>query len=277
MIDVTFLLIIFFLVSSHLAKQENNVPLELPETQTGIDSALDRDHPTTTIHVTRDGGFQMGGQSISIEDFRNAIAARHAETAGDCECAFVRIDKFRIPSSPNCFAYAAKQGLPMWSSQCSRSLPRMRTRFHNPRDRTSNETMMTPMIDVVFLVADFFLTTSSFQIVEQWLPGGISDQGKALAGNAPQPPSAEQATDVSDCIVRILTKPGANPAYQYQLNGTVVADARTMIERIRNIVAVRADVPIIVDPDDGVPIGIAIHIYDQARHVGALRIYFAAR
>jgi len=82
MIDVTFLLIIFFLVSSHLAKQENNVRLDLPKTQTGLDSELSNQHRTSTVHVLPDGSYQMGGQSISIESVQKAIAARHAETPG---------------------------------------------------------------------------------------------------------------------------------------------------------------------------------------------------
>ena len=82
MIDVTFLLIIFFLVSSHLAKQENNVRLDLPKTQTGLDSELSNQHRTSTVHVLPDGTYQMGGQSISIENVQKAIAVRHAETPG---------------------------------------------------------------------------------------------------------------------------------------------------------------------------------------------------
>ncbi len=82
MIDVTFLLIIFFLVSSHLAKQENNVKLDLPKTQTGLDSELSNQHRTSTVHVLPDGSYQMGGQTVSIEKVQKSIAARHAETPG---------------------------------------------------------------------------------------------------------------------------------------------------------------------------------------------------
>ncbi len=82
MIDVTFLLIIFFLVSSHLAKQENNVRLDLPTTQTGLDSELSNQHRTSTVHIFPDGTYQMGGQPISLEKIQQAIAARHAETPG---------------------------------------------------------------------------------------------------------------------------------------------------------------------------------------------------
>ena len=82
MIDVTFLLIIFFLVSSHLAKQENNVRLDLPKTQTGIASEMTSQQPTSTVHVMPDGRYQMGTQSVSIDQIRRSLAARHAETPG---------------------------------------------------------------------------------------------------------------------------------------------------------------------------------------------------
>ena len=41
MIDVVFQLIIFFLLSSHLAKQETQLPLPLPEAISGRDLQLD--------------------------------------------------------------------------------------------------------------------------------------------------------------------------------------------------------------------------------------------
>lgn len=82
MIDVTFLLIIFFLVSSHLAKQENNIKLDLPATQTGLDSELSNRHPTSTIHVLPDSSYHMGGHVILIDELRAALKARHSETPG---------------------------------------------------------------------------------------------------------------------------------------------------------------------------------------------------
>lgn len=80
MIDVTFLLIIFFLVSSHLAKQENFLPLDLPSATTGMDDFSDR--PTVTIQVPRDGVYQIGGAGVDLSQLRTAILAR-AESEGD--------------------------------------------------------------------------------------------------------------------------------------------------------------------------------------------------
>jgi biopolymer transport protein ExbD len=97
MIDVTFLLIIFFLVSSHLGKQENNLKLNLPSSQTGIDSGVADQRRTTTVQVLPDGALVLGGQVIEIAPFRKAIAARHSETPGGLRIR-IRTDK-KVPYS----------------------------------------------------------------------------------------------------------------------------------------------------------------------------------
>ncbi len=136
---------------------------------------------------------------------------------------------------------------------------------------------MTPMIDVVFLLLIFFLTTSSFEIIEQLLPSGISDQGMQASGQAENLPPPESITDINDCIVKIRTQPGDNPSYIYEFNGTVVEGPQAIFQRLQAIISVRADVPIIVDPDDQVSIASAVEVYDRARAAGGLRVYFAAR
>jgi biopolymer transport protein ExbD len=80
MIDVTFLLIIFFLVSSHLAKQENFLPLDLPSATSGIGDFSTRS--TLTIQVPRDGGYQIAGGAVDLAQVRSFILAR-AEAEGD--------------------------------------------------------------------------------------------------------------------------------------------------------------------------------------------------
>ena len=74
MIDVTFLLIIFFLVSSHLAKQENFLKLDLPSATAGAADFSDR--PTLTIQVLAIGEYQIAGQSMPIDQVRRSILAR---------------------------------------------------------------------------------------------------------------------------------------------------------------------------------------------------------
>ena len=59
MIDVVFLLIIFFLVSSHLQKQEAHAELDLPTAETG-DENTQTDTRTLTVNISsRQANFQI--------------------------------------------------------------------------------------------------------------------------------------------------------------------------------------------------------------------------
>lgn len=86
MIDVVFLLIIFFLVSSHLARQESRIPLDLP----GANSHLptDFESPTLTINVTSDGTWQIAGRIVDLEEVIRVLAQHRTDAGGG---AIVRI------------------------------------------------------------------------------------------------------------------------------------------------------------------------------------------
>jgi biopolymer transport protein ExbD len=62
MIDVVFLLIIFFLVSSHLARQESSIPLELPAAATHL--PISTELSVLTINVLADGSWQAAGRTL---------------------------------------------------------------------------------------------------------------------------------------------------------------------------------------------------------------------
>jgi len=64
MIDVVFLLIIFFLVSSHLARQEVQWELDLPAARTGRD-VVQQHRPRITVNVLRDGQIRLSGAVVS--------------------------------------------------------------------------------------------------------------------------------------------------------------------------------------------------------------------
>lgn len=66
MIDVVFQLIIFFLVSSHLAKQEANVQLQLPEADSGQNSSEDQER--VTVNVLENGELVFAGKTISLDE-----------------------------------------------------------------------------------------------------------------------------------------------------------------------------------------------------------------
>ena len=74
MIDVLFLLIIFFLVSSHLAKQESQVELKLPVAQSGDDD-IPRDVPRITVNVKPDGQWLVRGAVVETERLPDLLQA----------------------------------------------------------------------------------------------------------------------------------------------------------------------------------------------------------
>ena len=79
MIDVVFLLIIFFLVSSHLARQETRMQLELPVAQSADDDVR-QDIPRVTINVKPDGTIWLAARTVSPEVLRQRLtAARQRE------------------------------------------------------------------------------------------------------------------------------------------------------------------------------------------------------
>lgn len=81
MIDVVFLLIIFFLVSSHLARQENRLPLDLPVASTY--DPLDLVKAPLTISVDRDAGFRVSGDLVDIATLRSILADLRATKGSD--------------------------------------------------------------------------------------------------------------------------------------------------------------------------------------------------
>jgi biopolymer transport protein ExbD len=91
MIDVTFLLIIFFLVSSHLAKQENFLPLELPMAASGISDFSDR--TTLTIQIPSDGTYMVNSAKVPLDQVGNAILAKMEENGRNPIRIRIRTDK----------------------------------------------------------------------------------------------------------------------------------------------------------------------------------------
>ena len=81
MIDIVFLLIIFFLVSSHLAKQENRMKLDLPSSTTAIDE--DQDQPTATINVDPNGHWLLGGHHIDSDVLASSLSSKYKDQQGN--------------------------------------------------------------------------------------------------------------------------------------------------------------------------------------------------
>ena len=90
MIDVVFLLIIFFLVSSHLAKQEVQRDLPLPGADSGVDPT-DDESPRMVINVEGTGEWFVGTRSLGDEldqkrdALRRSLANKIAKSGKDVE------------------------------------------------------------------------------------------------------------------------------------------------------------------------------------------------
>src|SRR5438105_7011843 len=77
MIDVVFQLIIFFLLSSHLAKQEKQLPLPLPAAKSGTVERPDA-RPRLTINVLADGTLLVANRPIKAADLTSLLRERAA-------------------------------------------------------------------------------------------------------------------------------------------------------------------------------------------------------
>lgn len=91
MIDVVFQLIIFFLVSSHLAKQEVQLKLPLPEAASGEQEA-DPNAPRLTVNVLEDGTLLLAGRAVKSSELSPRLSERLGELGPDVE---VRIRSHR--------------------------------------------------------------------------------------------------------------------------------------------------------------------------------------
>lgn len=94
MIDVVFLLIIFFLVSSHLARRENRIPVELPAATSGQDD-LTIPTPRVTLTIKLDESVLWAGQPIRVEELSQRLAAQREHLGDEMELR-IRGDR-RVP------------------------------------------------------------------------------------------------------------------------------------------------------------------------------------
>ena len=96
MIDVVFLLIIFFLVSSHMAQQEVQLELDLPSANSGHDQTEDN-RPRVTVNVMEDGQVQLAGEMVGEQTLARRLGVELKEAGDDLEVR-IRADR-RVPYS----------------------------------------------------------------------------------------------------------------------------------------------------------------------------------
>lgn len=91
MIDVVFLLIIFFLVSSHLARQESRLPLDLPSA--AIRLMDDPERRALTINVDPQSRIVVRGQELDVVSLRRILMDFASEEGTDASLR-IRTHKF---------------------------------------------------------------------------------------------------------------------------------------------------------------------------------------
>ncbi len=138
------------------------------------------------------------------------------------------------------------------------------------RGRGTTEIMMTPMIDVIFLLLIFFLTTSGVAQIEMLLPGAVSsvNAGAGVSDENPPQPTEDQLDQV---VIKVKDQ---NGAIELQINGVVLSNDE-LATRFQAIFAARPDVPVIIDPDPKIKSETFVRVYDMARVAGLGRVYLA--
>ncbi len=98
MIDVVFLLIIFFLVSSHLARQEIQLELDLPGAMSGEPAEQDKVRRVVVNVLPEaqpEGRIQVGGKVMDGEQLAGLIRYESRQSEGELEVR-IRSDR-RVP------------------------------------------------------------------------------------------------------------------------------------------------------------------------------------
>ena len=96
MIDVVFLLIIFFMVATSFAEMERDIELELPEVASA--AALTSAPKQRIVAVHADGGVVLDGENLSLAELTRRLASARSEypelsvvIRGDANCAFQHV------------------------------------------------------------------------------------------------------------------------------------------------------------------------------------------
>lgn len=84
LIDVVFLLIIFFLVSSHLARQETQLELNLPSAVSSHEAAAES-RPRVSVNVLADGRILLGSAESDPAEITERLRFERDRSGDDME------------------------------------------------------------------------------------------------------------------------------------------------------------------------------------------------
>ncbi|MGD9644850.1 MAG: ExbD/TolR family protein [Pirellulales bacterium] len=84
LIDISFLLIVFFIVSSHLAQQEVRLELDLPDAESGANATTDAER-RLVINLLPDGSIMTAGRTVSLGQLEELIREERRIAGPDVE------------------------------------------------------------------------------------------------------------------------------------------------------------------------------------------------
>ena len=91
LIDVIFLLIIFFLAATHFVRSETTEPVDLPEALRP-DEDTDEQPRRLVVTVTADGELHVGGRTVGVEDIERMLHSGLEQHRADFEVR-IRADR----------------------------------------------------------------------------------------------------------------------------------------------------------------------------------------
>ncbi|MGD9644851.1 MAG: ExbD/TolR family protein [Pirellulales bacterium] len=139
-------------------------------------------------------------------------------------------------------------------------------------DKRNYDVNMTPMIDVVFLLLVFFVCTTDFQALESLLPTPLKAAG--ATGEAVDPPDEPPELAELEPIIIKLTLAEGQP--RWEVNARVCRNPDELRETLQRLAEIERRLPVVLDIDGAVPLGVAIDLYDRCRLAGFERLRFAA-
>lgn len=142
------------------------------------------------------------------------------------------------------------------------------TRFH--RDEKRDDSFMTPMIDVVFLLLIFFVLASAGQVKESHMETPLS------GGSIETTEQVDVPKPLGEVMIK-LTLSDVTGRTLAELNEQQFDDWNELRGTLRQLAAVAPEIPVTLDIAQGVPVGDFIDIYDTCRAANFDTIRWAAR
>ncbi len=140
---------------------------------------------------------------------------------------------------------------------------------HSLRDR--DQQVMTPMIDVVFLLLIFFVCAAAGQVRESVLPTEMT-----ASGNVESSEPVEQDPWIVEVWLTLQTDETGQTVIGMS-GGRQFPNVEALTEPLTTLAELTPENPVILDIGPNVPMRDVIAVYDLCRRVGFESINFAAK